>query len=437
MELVTLTTKEVRRLEVLQALAAGTLRQAQAARILDLSVRQVKRLWRGYRTGGAAGCASARRGHRPNNAIIDDVKARTLQLYRAHYADFGPTFAAEKLRERNGITLSRETLRQWLIAENLWQAQKRKRRARPPRARRKCFGELVQIDGSPHNWFEGRGPRCTLLVAIDDATGRIGAARFVKAETTNGYFLLFEDYFKTHGLPEAFYSDRHSIFRINTPLTEERQTQLARAVDQLDIELICANSPQAKGRVERVNRTFQDRLVKEMRLRAICDMDVGNAYLPEFLEEHNRKFVKAPALEFNAHRSAAGFDLERILCQHAERTLTKNLTIQVGDCIYAIDEPYIRNTLRAGVRVQLHLQRDGQLIISNGGRDLTYRLAQRLERNAAIVSAKELAERAPKPRSMPQKGRKPKADHPWKRTKLPHSWGAVSDLHSGDISALR
>jgi transposase len=437
MELVTLTTKEVRRLEVLQALAARTLRQAQAARILEISVRQLKRLWRRYRTGGPAALASARRGRVPNNAIRSDLKTRVLQLYRAHYPDFGPTFACEKLRQRDGLTVNRETLRQWLIAENLWHAQQRERRARPPRARRHCFGELVQIDGSPHHWFEKRGPRCTLLLAIDDATGLIGAAHFAKAETTNGYFLLFEQYFRAHGLPEAFYSDRHSIFRINVPLQEERQTQLARAVHELGIDLICANSPQAKGRVERANRTFQDRLVKDMRLRGIYDMDSANAYLPEFLLEHNRKFAKAPALEFNAHRRAHDLDLDRILCQCAERTLTKNLTFQLRDCIYAINEPHLPNTLGAGVRVQLRLQRDGQLLICHNGRDLKYRLVQRLERNAPILGAKELAERPPKPRSMPQRAPHPKPDHPWKTTKLPHAWGAVSELHSGDISVLR
>jgi transposase len=180
MELVTLTTKEVRRLEVLQALAAGALRQAEAARMLALSVRQVKRLVCRYRFGGAAGLASARRGRTPNNALDPALKARVLELYRSHYGDFGPTFAAEKLRERDGIDISRETLRRWLISEELWRPAKRRARPRPPRARRQCFGELVQIDGSPHNWFEDRGPRCTLLLAIDDATGKVGAALFPK-----------------------------------------------------------------------------------------------------------------------------------------------------------------------------------------------------------------------------------------------------------------
>lgn len=195
MELLTLSTHEVRRLEVLQALATGALRQSEAAQILDLSVRHIKRLWRGYRAHGAAAIASRRRGQAPNNALDPAVKTAALDLYRTHYGDFGPTFAAEKLRERHDIAINRETLRRWLIAEGLWKSSKRRAHPRPPRERRACIGELVQADGSPHDWFEERGPRCTLLLAIDDATSCIGAALFVKAETTNAYFELFEQYF--------------------------------------------------------------------------------------------------------------------------------------------------------------------------------------------------------------------------------------------------
>jgi transposase len=436
MELVTLTTKEVRRLEVLQALAAGTLRQAEAARILGLSVRQLKRLWRRYRQHGAAGLASSRRGRAPNNAFDAELKRRVLALYRAHYADFGPTLAAEKLLVRDGIAISRETLRRWLVAAELWKAAKRRARPRPPRMRRQCFGELVQIDGSPHAWFEERGPRCSLLVAIDDATGRIGAAQFAKAETTNAYFELFAQYFNRYGLPEAFYSDRHSIFRINTRLTQERQTQVARALEELDIDLICASSPQAKGRVERANRTLQDRLIKELRLRGICTMQEGNAFLPEFLQEYNRQFARVPALEFDAHRSTEPFNFELILCQRAERTLSKNLTIQIGDGIYAFSTEAAPK-LRAGMRVQVHLHRDGDLQITHEGQVLAHRLLQRLTRNAPILGAKELAERPAKRRSMPQMARKPRASHPWKSAKLPHAWGDTSALPTGDITALR
>lgn len=436
MELVTLTAKEIRRLEVLQALAAGSLQQAQAARLLDLSVRQVKRLWRRYRQGGPAALASARRERVPNNALDPALKTRVLELYRANYADFGPTFAAEKLQQRDAITISRETLRKWLIAEDLWKAAKRRATPRPPRARRQCFGELVQIDGSPHAWFGDRGPRCSLLVAIDDATGNIGAALFSKAETTNAYFELFTQYFDNHGLPEAFYSDRHSIFRINTQQTKEHQTQIGRALDELDIDLICANSPQAKGRVERANRTLQDRLTKELGLRGISNMVEGNAFLPQFLSAYNAKFAKAPALEFDAHRSGKPFNLPLILCQRTERTLSKNLTIQFDDCIYALTDACTRQQLRIGMRVQLHLPRDGELLITRDGHRLEHRLVMRLERNAPIIGAKELAERPAKRRSMPEKARTPRPDHPWKRYAAPPRRD-TSELHSGDITALR
>jgi transposase len=436
MELVTLSSKELRRLEVLQALLTGTLRQAEAAGILGLSVRHVKRLLRRFRSAGAVGLASARRGRPPNNALDPVIKAHALELYRTRYEGFGPTLAAEKLRERDRIDVSRETLRKWLMSQQLWRAGKRRPHPRPPRARRSCFGELVQIDGSPHAWFEDRGPRCTLLLAVDDATGCIGAAQFARAETTNAYFDLFEQYFSRHGLPEAFYSDRHSIFRINTPLVEDRQTQVARALEELDIELICANSPQAKGRVERANRTLQDRLLKEMRLHGICDIETANQFLPHFCDDYNQRFAKMPASTFDAHRTTKPFELQRILAQRFERTLTANLTLQIGHAIYALVDQYSQRVLRGGVRVQLHHRRDGTLTLTHNGRQLQYQLVQQIVRNAAIVGAKDLAERPPKVRTMPQMARTPKPSHPWKtlRLKPPRD---ISALRSGDINALR
>jgi len=436
MELVTLSSKELRRLEVLQAALDRRIDQREAARLLDLSVRQIKRLTRALRDGGPSGLASRRRGRRPNNAIDPVLKARVLELYRTRYDGFGPTLAIEKLRELDGLTISRESLRQWLVAEGLWRAGKRRAHPRPPRARRACFGELVQIDGSPHAWFEERAQRCTLLLAVDDATGRIGAAHFARAETTNAYFELFEQYFVRHGLPVSFYSDRHSIFRINVERSKDQQTQVARALEELDIELICANSPQAKGRVERANRTLQDRLLKEMRLHGINSIEEGNRFLPTFIEHDNQRFGKVPQSTFDAHRPNAALNLERILAQRFERVVSGNLTVQVGDVIYAIADPLARHTLRAGVRVQLHLLRNGSMIFTHNGRALEARIAQRHNRNAAIVGAKDLAERPTKSRTMPQMARTPAENHPWK-TPRPMPKGAISALHSGDITALR
>lgn len=434
MELLTLSTKEIRRLEVLQALDAGAFPQADAARLLGISVRQVKRLLRAYRAAGAAALASTRRGRRPNNAFKADLKADVLDLYIRHYHDFGPTLASEKLLARHGIMVNHETLRRWLIAAGLWQRRRRRAAPKPPRERRACFGELVQCDGSPHDWFEERGARCTLLLAIDDATSRIGAALFAPAETTNAYFSLFARYFTRHGLPDAVYTDRHSIFRINTALTRDRQTQIARALDELDIELICANSPQAKGRVERANRTMQDRLVKELRLRNISTIADANEFLPQFIDEHNARFAKLPASDFNAHRSTAPFDLQRILAQRFVRALSRNLTFQIGSNIYAAGstEP----ALCPGMHIDLHLTGEGRMLASRRGKPLPYHLVSRIEKNAPIVNAKDLTGPRTKPRDMPQMARTPAQNHPWKipARRLQRD---IAELQIGDITALR
>jgi len=292
---ITMSHKELDRLEIIQAVAGKQLKQLEAARRLGLSVRQVKRLVQRYRDEGAAGLVSRRRGRRANNALADGVRQAVLALVRKHYADFGPTLACEKLAERHGHLLSVETLRQWMIADGLW-APKRRRQARihPRRPRRPCLGELVQIDGSPHDWFEGRGPRCTLIVFIDDATGRLMALRFAPAETTQAYMETLAQHLEQHGRPVALYSDKHSIFRVNRPDREGELTQFSRALKTLDIAPIHANSPQAKGRVERANQTLQDRLVKELRLRGIDDIDAANDFLPAFMADYNARFAVAP-----------------------------------------------------------------------------------------------------------------------------------------------
>lgn len=276
--------REVDRLEVIQAVATKRLKQREAALRLRLTVRQVKRLVRRYRDEGPAGLVSRRRGGRPNNAIAALTRVQIMALVRARYADFGPTLACEKLTAHHGHRISVETLRQWMIADNLWQPrQRRAARTHQRRLRRPCFGELVQIDGSPHDWFEGRGPRCTLLVFIDDATSRLLALRFVPAETTQDYMEVLAQYLDDWGRPAAMYSDKHSIFRINHPHHEGEITQFSRALKALDTETIHTNTPQAKDRVERANQTLPDRLVKELCLRGITDLESANAFLPTFI----------------------------------------------------------------------------------------------------------------------------------------------------------
>ncbi len=223
--------KEIDRLETIQAVTRKHLTQKEAARRLELSVRQIKRLVRRYRTDGAVGLISRHRGRPANNAIKQTIREAVMALVREHYHDFGPTLACEKLVEHHGHALSPETLRQWMIAEGLWQSKGRKQaRIHQRRARRPCMGDLVQIDGSPHDWFEGRGPRCTLIVFIDDATSKLMALRFAPTETTRVYMETLQAYLAEHGRPVALYSDKHSIFRVNHPDREGELTQFSRAL---------------------------------------------------------------------------------------------------------------------------------------------------------------------------------------------------------------
>ena len=266
-----------------------------------------------------------------------------LALIRRDYPDFGPTLAAEKLAERHGIRVSSESLRQWMLAAGLWQSRAQKRHVHQPRLRREALGELIQIDGSEHRWFEDRGPVCTLLVFIDDATSRLMQMRFVPSESTQAYFAALRDYLQTHGRPVALaivlgpmadmarYSDKHSIFRVNRAEARSGHgmTQFGRALCERNIEIICANSSQAKGRVERANRTLQDRLVKELRLAGIRDIVAANAFLPEFIEGHNLRFAQVPARLDDLHRplNLAAPRLKDILCIRDQRQVGTSLIV--------------------------------------------------------------------------------------------------------------
>jgi hypothetical protein len=320
-----------------------------------------------------------------------------LELVRSRYFDFGPTLAAEKLSEIHGIEVSRETLRHWLIDAGIWLPRAKRQRVHQPRRRRECFGELVQIDGSLHRWFEERGPKATLLVFIDDATGRVMTLRFVESETTFDYFDAVREYLTHYGKPVAFYSDKHSIFRSQQPARGEdstAQTQFGRALIQLNIDIICANSPQAKGRVERANRTLQDRLVKELRLRGISDIDAANTFAPEFVEDFNRRFARAPLNPHNAHRPVReDEDLDGILAKQSQRTITKNLVVNY-ECKKYIIEPGPTTLRCANKSCTVHEWSDGRIEIRVAGSALPYRVLDKRPRvsRTAIVENKLLDE---------------------------------------------
>jgi len=306
-----MSTKEIDRLEILEKVKTKRMTQRVAAEILKLSTRQVKRLVKAYREQGASGLVSKRRGKPSNNQITQELKQKVVDALYRTYADFGPTLAQEKLAEREGLRISVSSLRKIMIEEGVWKSKKVKQlKIHQLRERRACFGELIQIDGSPHDWFEGRSPKCTLLAFIDDATGALLQLKFVKSESFFSYAQAAEEYFMHYGKPVAFYSDKSSIFKVNQASNSKTPalTQFSRAMLELDIELICAESPQAKGRVERLFETLQDRLPKELRLACINNPEMANAYLPTFMQNFNKRFAVKPRSTVNAHRPLAATD---------------------------------------------------------------------------------------------------------------------------------
>lgn len=416
---ITMTAKEVLRSQVMAQVMEGVLDQARAAARLGISVRQVKRIKRRMHDEGVRGVVSKKRGQQSNHRTPPAVLAQVVGLIGAHYADFGPTLACEKLRERHGIELSVETVRQAMLGAGLWRARRgagaRTHAMRERRARR---GELIQIDGSPHDWFEGRAPRCCLLVFIDDATGELMALRFVDTETTLGYMSLLEEYVRTHGLPAALYSDRHSIFRVNKADdkdTGDAQTQFARALEQLGIEGIQANSPQAKGRVERANQTLQDRLVKEMRLQGISGQAAANAWLPQYIRAFNRRFAVAPIMSGDAHMPYTGTrsGLRRILSVHDPRRLSSNLSCQHEGWLYQIHSAGQGQALR-GARISIATHPDGKKEVLWQGRVLPHTRSTKPVKQSAAADGKTvntkveqaLRQRPPQPQPI---------GHPWKK----------------------
>jgi len=323
-----MSLKERDRLAVFRQVEAHQISLSTAADRLSLSYRQARRLWKRYREVGDAGLVHGLRGRASNNGVSSDARRdRAVGLYREHYQGFGPTLAAEQLAARDGLVVDHETLRGWLVSAGLWKARRQPRRSHRRRPRKACFGELVQLDGSDHHWFGPDHPRCVLMVMIDDATGRV-LARFFAAETTSASMTILRDWALLHGLPGALYPDRHSIYRRNDKQADEIEhrtgkrplTRFGEAMVALEVGLICAHSPQAKGRVERANQTFQDRLVKLLGLEGITDMDAANVYLEQrYLADHNAKFAVQAAESEDRHRPVEAGELDASLCPVRER----------------------------------------------------------------------------------------------------------------------
>ncbi|MDT4800469.1 ISNCY family transposase ISBcen27 [compost metagenome] len=394
-EVITVSMQELDRLKTVQAVMDGQLRPGVAAERLEITDRQFRRLLERYKQEGPSGLVSRRRGRPSNNRMPADRESVALGLIREHYADFGPTLAAEKLRERHGLTLSKETIRRLMTVAGLWVPRKqRPPKVYQPRNRRACYGELIQIDGSDHRWFEERAPACTLLVYVDDATSQIMELRFTHSESTFTYFAATRAYLERHGKPVAFYSDKASVFRVNKKgaTSGDGHTQFARALFELNIEGICANSSQAKGRVERTHLTLQDRLVKELRLRGISTMEAANAFMSEFIADYNARFAKVPRNSHDAHRPLRSDEnLDLVFTWREPRCVSKSLTIQYDKMLYLLaDTPEHRKL--AGRYIDVYHYPDGRIEPRANGAALPYTIYDRLSEidQGAIVDNKRL-----------------------------------------------
>jgi transposase len=360
---------------VIRQVVEKHVRQGEAAERLGLGVRQIKRLVQRWRREGDAGLVSRQRGSASHNRLSAAARDTIEALLRDRYRDFGATLATEKLAALHGITVSVETVRQMQMALGLWQPKKRRsKRVFQVRQRRPRYGELVQIDGSPHDWFEGRAPRCNLTVFIDDATSKLLALRFSPSETTRVYLEALRGCVLQHGMPLAYYSDRHGIFRVNAKeaASGDGFTEFGRVLKRLNITSICAHTPQAKGRVERANQTLQDRLVKELRLQNINTIEQANAFVPTFITAWNAKFAVPPRDLTDAHRPWTGTveALEDALARREERTLSKALSFRTGGTMYGVKTDGPGTALR-GAKVTLYHLLNGTMSIHYKDRTLT------------------------------------------------------------------
>jgi transposase len=389
-----MSERDLKRIEVLSDVRTGRRTVAAAAAVLAVSERQAYRLLAKYEVDGGSGLIHKARGRSSNRSTNEGVRKYAVELVKTRYADFGPTLATEVLLDKHQLRVGKETLRRWMMAEGLWLSRTQRRTFHQPRLRRESYGELIQIDGSDHRWFEQRGDPCTLLVFIDDATSKLMQLRFVPSESTDSYFEALHGYLEAHGCPVAFYSDKHTVFRVNKPDAKGGQgmTQFGRALAELNIEILCANSSQAKGRVERANRTLQDRLVKELRLAGISDMATGNAFLPGFMERFNQKFALPAAKVENLHRRLnLQARLTDVLCHREQRHVSQQLSLAYDRRQIILDRSELADKL-PGQYVEVYDFADRPLEVRWKGHSLPYRVFSKDQRvsHTATVENKRL-----------------------------------------------
>ena len=418
-EQLTMSNKGIDRLKVLHSVMNNKLTWNQAANQLSLSERHIGRLLIRVKREGNKGIIHKLCGKPSNHQLVSGTIDKALNLVKTKYSDFGPSFANEKLLQHHAITISTSTLRKAMIKSNIWYSRKQKTKHRQWRQRRPCVGELVQLDGSDHDWFEGRAPRCALVIFIDDATSRILYGKFVTVENTSNLMDSTKHYLLKHGRPLALYVDKDGIYKINRQASIEEQlkdeqplTQFSRAMRELGIALIFANSPQAKGRVERSFNTHQDRLVKELRLAGISDLNAANKFLMDsYIPNHNARFAIAPANNLNAHRPLLkSHKLDEILSVQIQRSLANDFTLRFNNLFLQI----LKNQkvqLRPKAKILIQSRLDGSLHLKFNGFSLNYKTLPNRS-YVPFYKANPSAAKVSKSASNPYI---PPMSHPWKR----------------------
>jgi len=423
MKNIIMSSKETERIPVMEKLVKKQLKQKEAGKMLGITVRHVRRVLVRYKKDGLRGLVHKSRGKESNRAIDAKEKERAIELITEKYGDFGPAFALEKLRD-HGIQFGVDTLRKEMITEGLWKPKKKRSVNHPYRPRRTNVGEMVQLDGSPHKWFEDRDDPCTLIAFIDDATSRIMDGIFVDEESTFDLFFATEHYLKTYGKPVSLYVDKHSIYKVNRQATVEEelkdsqeQSQYTRAMDELGIEMIFANSPQAKGRAERLFQTLQDRLVKEMRLLEISNKDEGTKYFREvYLPKHNSKFAVEPQEKIDVHRQLSPSDnLPLILTKQSTRRVSKDLVVRYKNLHCQLQPKNGSLTLRKS-KVLVAEHRDGKITVRYKGQQVPYRIVSTDERKIPqVVTSKSFTERQTR---LSRQEHIPAPNHPWRHFRI-------------------
>jgi hypothetical protein len=409
-----MSQRDLKRLHIVRKAIEREIKQTEAAAILCLSARQMRRLIRRVLQEGDGGIIHKARGKASNRVILPGVKKAAIELYRSKYEGFGPTLASEKLLELDGISVNDETLRNWLILSGDWKKTRKDRRHRRWRERKYHFGKMVQIDGSHHDWFEGRGSKCVLMGYIDDATGKV-FGRFYGHEGTAPAMDSFKRYIRKYGIPVSIYLDKHNTYKAQAKQSLKDDTEplseFQRAMEELGVRVIHAHSPQAKGRIERLFRTFQDRVIKEMRLRGIKTIQEANTFLPKYLPIYNRRFAVKPREKADLHRPVPKeLNLDSIFCLKTERVLRNDFTVSFNSKLYQIEDK-IKAT-----RVIVQERLDGTMLITHENSPLKF---------------SEITQMPQKPKPVPIRRThvhsKPLADHPWrkktfKRTYKKNNW---------------